>query len=61
MNLAMALATERNFWKINEDPMKRGQLKSLMRLIEEKRRRRNKQGRDGHWVCCVMHMHGEEE
>jgi hypothetical protein len=57
MNLAMALAAERNSRDENVGPPT--EVKSLMRLIEEtdgvdwrKKRRRDK-GVDGDWVCCV--------
>lgn len=62
MNLAMALAAERNLQKTNMGlgPTTTRQFKSLMRLIEEtdgvdwnKRRKRNNEGGDGDWVCCV--------
>ncbi|XP_059451876.1 uncharacterized protein LOC132182604 [Corylus avellana] len=57
MNLAMALAAERNSRDENVGPTT--EVKSLMRLIEEtdgvdwrKKRRRDKEV-DGDWVCCV--------
>jgi len=57
MNLAMALAAERNSRDENAGPPT--EVKSLMRLIEEtdgvdwrKKRRRDK-GVDSDWVCCV--------
>ncbi|KAL5573459.1 hypothetical protein UlMin_023056 [Ulmus minor] len=54
MNLAMALAAERNSRAGNEGPVK-----TLMTLIEEtdgvdwNKRRKRDNGRGGDWLCCV--------
>ncbi|KAF5480998.1 hypothetical protein F2P56_001693 [Juglans regia] len=59
MNLAMALAAERNS-REEKDEGPATEVKTLMRLIEEtdgvdwrKKRRRDNKGADTDWVCCV--------
>lgn len=59
MNLAMALAAERNS-REEKDEGPATEVKTLMRLIEEtdgvdwrKKRRRDNKGADTDWLCCV--------
>ncbi|KAF5741406.1 putative ubiquitin-protein ligase [Tripterygium wilfordii] len=56
MNLAMALAVERNLRVDNVGPRITGPVKTLMRLIEETEGvdwGNGKGGRSSDWVCCV--------